>query len=405
MINFPRGREVILGVGAGIAAYKSCDLLRRLIDDGHSTTVIPTSSSVNFVGRTTWEALSGKPAPSELWDSNGGVAHVDAAKRAELIVVAPATADLIARIATGRADDLLTSTILATTAPILIVPAMHPEMYLNPATQSNISLLRERGLSVMEPAIGKLTSGDEGIGRFPETSIILKEINQLISSRQKLRNKRIVVTAGGTIEAIDPVRYIGNRSSGRQGLEIAYRARSEGACVTVIAANTEEFNLPGVKRINVGSAREMQNAMKSELDTADALIMSAAVVDAKPAARSEEKISKENLVEITLERNPDLLAEAAQQKRPNQLFVGFAAETEGNLLERGLRKLHSKGVDYLYVTDVSGGRVFGEETTTGILLSKRGVSWNFLEAPKVEVASYIVDRLAEDFVELGSGNE
>jgi len=405
MINFPRGREVILGVGAGIAAYKSCDLLRRLIDDGHSTTVIPTSSSVNFVGRTTWEALSGKPAPSELWDSNGGVAHVDAAKRAELIVVAPATADLIARIATGRADDLLTSTILATTAPILIVPAMHPEMYLNPATQSNISLLRERGLSVMEPAIGKLTSGDEGIGRFPETSIILKEINQLISSRQKLRNKRIVVTAGGTIEAIDPVRYIGNRSSGRQGLEIAYRARSEGACVTVIAANTEEFNLPGVKRINVGSAREMQNAMKSELDTADALIMSAAVVDAKPAARSEEKISKENLVEITLERNPDLLAEAAQQKRPNQVFVGFAAETEGNLLERGLRKLHSKGVDYLYVTDVSGGRVFGEETTTGILLSKRGVSWNFLEAPKVEVASYIVDRLAEDFVELGSGNE
>ncbi|MBM3743509.1 MAG: bifunctional phosphopantothenoylcysteine decarboxylase/phosphopantothenate--cysteine ligase CoaBC [Actinobacteria bacterium] len=405
MINFPRGREVILGVGAGIAAYKSCDLLRRLIDVGHSTTVIPTSSSINFVGRTTWEALSGKPAPSELWDSNEGVAHVDAAKRAELIVVAPATADLIARIATGRADDLLTSTILATTAPILIVPAMHPEMYLNPATQSNIALLRERGLSVMEPAIGKLTSGDEGIGRFPETSIILKEINQLISSRQKLRNKKIVVTAGGTIEAIDPVRYIGNRSSGRQGLEIAYRARSEGACVTVIAANTEEFNLPGVKRINVGSAREMQNAMKSELDTADALIMSAAVVDAKPAARSEEKISKENLVEITLERNPDLLAEAAQQKRPNQVFVGFAAETEGNLLERGLRKLHSKGVDYLYVTDVSGGRVFGEETTTGILLSKRGVSWNFLEAPKVEVASYIVDRLAEDFVELGSGNE
>lgn len=405
MINFPRGREVILGVGAGIAAYKSCDLLRRLIDDGHSTTVIPTPSSINFVGRTTWEALSGKPAPSELWDSNGGVAHVDAAKRAELIVVAPATADLIARIATGRADDLLTTTILATTAPILIVPAMHPEMYLNPATQSNIALLRERGLSVMEPAIGKLTSGDEGIGRFPETSIILKEINQLISSRQKLRNKKIVVTAGGTIEAIDPVRYIGNRSSGRQGLEIAYRARSEGALVTVIAANTEEFDLPGVKRINVGSAREMQNAMQSELDTADVLIMSAAVADAKPAARSEEKISKENLMEITLEKNPDLLAEAAQQKRPNQLFVGFAAETEGNLSERGLRKLHSKGVDYLYVTDVSGGRVFGEETTTGILLSKRGGSWNFHEAPKVEVAKNIVDRLAEDFVGLGSGNE
>ena len=405
MISFPRGREVILGVGAGIAAYKSCDLLRRLIDLGHSTTVIPTPSSLNFVGRTTWEALSGKSAPSELWDSGGGVAHVEAAKIAELIVVAPATADLIARIAGGRADDLLTTTILATTAPILVVPAMHPEMYLNPATQANIALLRERGFSVMEPAVGKLTSGDEGIGRFPDTSAILEEINKLITSSYKLLNKRILVTAGGTVEGIDPVRFIGNKSSGRQGLEIAYCARSEGAQVTLIAANTEEFDLPGVRRIDVKSAQEMQTAMETEINENDALIMSAAVADARPRERSEAKISKENLMEIVLERNPDLLAEAAKRKRSNQLFVGFAAETEGELAVKGLQKLHKKGVDYLYVTDVSNGKVFGELTTTGILLSKHGKSWNFDNAPKRDVAAKIIDRLTEGFRELEMASE
>ncbi|MGA0901584.1 MAG: bifunctional phosphopantothenoylcysteine decarboxylase/phosphopantothenate--cysteine ligase CoaBC [Candidatus Nanopelagicaceae bacterium] len=405
MISFPRGREVILGVGAGIAAYKSCDLLRRLIDLGHSTTVIPTPSSLNFVGRTTWEALSGKSAPSELWDFGGGVAHVEAAKIAELIVVAPATADLIARIAGGRADDLLTTTILATTAPILVVPAMHPEMYLNPATQANIALLRERGFSVMEPAVGKLTSGDEGIGRFPDTSAILEEINKLITSSYKLLNKRILVTAGGTVEGIDPVRFIGNKSSGRQGLEIAYCARSEGAQVTLIAANTEEFDLPGVRRIDVKSAQEMQTAMETEINENDALIMSAAVADARPRERSEAKISKENLMEIVLERNPDLLAEAAKRKRSNQLFVGFAAETEGELAVKGLQKLHKKGVDYLYVTDVSNGKVFGELTTTGILLSKHGKSWNFDNAPKRDVAAKIIDRLTEGFRELETASE
>ena len=405
MISFPRGREVILGVGAGIAAYKSCDLLRRLIDLGHSTTVIPTPSSLNFVGRTTWEALSGKSAPSELWDFGGGVAHVEAAKIAELIVVAPATADLIARIAGGRADDLLTTTILATTAPILVVPAMHPEMYLNPATQANIALLRERGFSVMEPAVGKLTSGDEGIGRFPDTSAILEAINKLITSSYKLLNKRILVTAGGTVEGIDPVRFIGNKSSGRQGLEIAYCARSEGAQVTLIAANTEEFDLPGVRRIDVKSAQEMQTAMETEINENDALIMSAAVADARPRERSEAKISKENLMEIVLERNPDLLAEAAKRKRSNQLFVGFAAETEGELAVKGLQKLHKKGVDYLYVTDVSNGKVFGELTTTGILLSKHGKSWNFDNAPKRDVAAKIIDRLTEGFRELETASE
>ena len=404
MITFPRGREVILGVGAGIAAYKSCDLLRRLTDHGHSITVIPSPSSLNFVGRTTWEALSGKPAPSDLWDSNGRVAHVEAAKRTDLIVVAPATADLIARIASGRADDLLTTTILATSAPILVVPAMHPEMYLNQATQSNISLLRARGINVMEPAVGKLTSGDEGIGRFPDTSVIINEIENFISFKQKLLNKKILVTAGGTIEAIDPVRYIGNKSSGRQGLEIAFSARSQGADVTLIAANTEEFELPGVTRVDVRSALEMQEALNHEIDSADALIMSAAVADARPTTWSESKISKENLNEIKLERNPDLLAEVATRKRSNQIFVGFAAETVENLSERGLRKLHSKGVDYLYVTDVSGGRVFGEKVTTGILLSKNGNQWSFENAPKNELAEKIVERLSKDFAELGATN-
>jgi phosphopantothenoylcysteine decarboxylase/phosphopantothenate--cysteine ligase len=213
------------------------------------------------------------------------------------------------------------------------------------------------------------------------------------------------VTAGGTVEAIDPVRFIGNKSSGRQGLEIAYCARSEGAQVTLIAANTEEFDLPGVRRIDVKSAQEMQTVIDTEINDNDALIMSAAVADARPRERSEAKISKENLKEIVLERNPDLLAEAAKRKRSNQLFVGFAAETEGELAIKGLQKLHNKGVDYLYVTDVSSGKVFGEITTSGILLSKHGKSWNFDNAPKRDVATEIIDRLAEGFRELETANE
>jgi phosphopantothenoylcysteine decarboxylase/phosphopantothenate--cysteine ligase len=395
MITFPSGREVVLGVGAGIAAYKSCDLLRRLQDHNFSVTVIPTSNSLNFVGRTTWEALSGRPAPSDLWESKSGVAHVDYAKQADLMVIAPATADLISRIATGRADDLLTTTLLAAKCPILVVPAMHPEMYLNLATQNNISILRERGITVMEPAVGKLTSGDEGIGRFPETESIINQVEKIVVRQQKLQSTRILVTAGGTQEALDPVRFIGNRSSGRQGLEIAYQAKREGAEVTLIAGATEEFELSGVKTIRVETTLEMQRALKDEIESADALIMAAAVADARPE-KSEGKIAKENLGDIKLIMNPDLLAELSRKKRADQIFVGFAAETNADLKERGLRKLHQKGVDLLYVTDVSGGKVFGESTSSGILLSKRGEAWSFPNNPKSEIAREIVEQVAKE---------
>ena len=395
MITFPSGREVVLGVGAGIAAYKSCDLLRRLQDHNFSVTVIPTSNSFNFIGRTTWEALSGRPAPSDLWESKSGVAHVDYAKQADLMVIAPATADLISRIATGRADDLLTTTLLAAKCPILVVPAMHPEMYLNLATQNNISILRERGITVMEPAVGKLTSGDEGIGRFPETESIINQVEKIVVRQQKLQSTRILVTAGGTQEALDPVRFIGNRSSGRQGLEIAYQAKREGAEVTLIAGATEEFELSGVKTIRVETTLEMQRALKDEIESADALIMAAAVADARPE-KSEGKIAKENLGDIKLIMNPDLLAELSRKKRADQIFVGFAAETNADLKERGLRKLHQKGVDLLYVTDVSGGKVFGESTSSGILLSKRGEAWSFPNNPKSEIAREIVEQVAKE---------
>jgi phosphopantothenoylcysteine decarboxylase/phosphopantothenate--cysteine ligase len=397
MITFPSGREIILGIGAGIAAYKSCDLLRRLQEDGFSVTVVPTENSLSFVGRTTWEGLSGKPAPSNLWDSNGGVAHVDLAKRADLIVVSPATADLIARISLGRADDLLTTTILASKAPLIIVPAMHPEMYLNPATQDNLATLKRRGIYVMNPDFGKLTSGDEGIGRLPENLAIREEVTRVLARTRKLKDRRILITAGGTREAIDPVRFIGNRSSGRQGLEIAFEARREGADVTLIAGQTEEFELPGVRTIRVESALEMKSELEKELPINDALIMTAAVADARPSRISNGKISKSELTEITLIENPDLLATAAGEKKKNQIFVGFAAETESDFRDRGRKKLHQKEVDYLFVTDIANGKVFGEPRTSGLLISKGGVEWPFLNSTKSEVARSIIDKIADDF--------
>lgn len=396
MIQFPRGREVVLGVGAGIAAYKSCDLLRRLQDNGFLVTVIPTPSSLNFVGRATWEALSGRQVKTEVWEGTQAVSHVALAEKADLLVIAPATADLIAKLAGGRADDLLTTTALATTAPIIVVPAMHPGMYLNPATQSNIETLRARGVLVLEPDFGRLTGKDSGVGRFPETSRILESIKEIAATGGQLLGKKLVVTAGGTIEAIDPVRYIGNRSSGRQGIAIAYQALREGAQVSLIVAQTEEFELEGVKRIDVKSASEMQEKISEELIDADALVMAAAIADARPINTALDKIGKASLHTIELVENPDLLAEAAKSKRPNQVFVGFAAETGDGIKERGLKKLHTKGVDLLYVTDVSGGKVFGQEITSGALLSKRGESWDFENVDKFEVGRKIVAEMSKE---------
>ena len=390
MITFPRGREVVLGVGAGIAAYKACDLLRRLQDLAFQVTVVPTNSSLNFVGRATWEALSGREVKTEVWEGTQSVSHVALADSADLIVIAPATADLIARISSGRADDLLTTTVLATDAPVLVVPSMHPGMYLNPATQTNLRTLIERGFYVMEPDTGRLTGKDSGIGRFPETGRILDEVTRISKMSSRLLGRKVLITAGGTMEPIDPVRFIGNRSSGRQGLAIAYEALREGAEVTVISGITEEYVLPGAKRIDVRTADEMREAVLSELPLVDALVMSAAVADARPSNTSQEKIAKSDYSMIDLEKNPDILLEASKNRLPHQVLIGFAAETGESIREKGLRKLHSKGVDMLYVTDVNQGRVFGESETTGLLLTKRGEEWQFNSADKHEVGRRIV---------------
>ena len=396
MITFPRGRQVVLGVGAGIAAYKACDLLRRLQDDGFEVTVIPTNSSLNFVGRATWEALSGKEVKTEVWEGTQSVSHVALADAADLIVIAPATADLISRLASGRADDLLTTTVLAANSPTLIVPSMHPGMYLNPATQANLETLIARGFYILQPDTGRLTGTDSGIGRFPETLRIIAKVREICDSNSGLKGKKIVVTTGGTMEPIDPVRFIGNKSSGRQGLAIAYEALREGAEVTVISGITEEYVLGGIKRIDVKTAQEMQKAMSIEMENADALVMAAAVADARPEIASSEKVNKEDFRALSLVKNPDILAESTKNKRENQVFVGFAAETGDGIREKGLKKLHSKGVDFLYVTDVSDGKVFGEKETTGILLSKRGSEWSFKAADKHELGRRIVSELIQE---------
>ena len=401
MITFPRGRQVVLGVGAGIAAYKACDLLRRLQDESYEVTVVPTSSSLNFVGRATWEALSGKEVKSEVWEGTQSVSHVALADAADLVVIAPATADLISRIATGRADDLLTTTVLATSCPVLIVPSMHPGMYLNPATQANLKTLIARGFYILEPDTGRLTGKDSGIGRFPETTRIISKVREISGRSARLAGRKVVVTTGGTMESIDPVRFIGNRSSGRQGLAIAYEALREGAEVTVVSGITEEYELSGINRIDVKTAQEMQQVVSAEMEGADALVMAAAVADARPEQIEVEKINKGELTKLALIKNPDILAEASKLKKRNQVFVGFAAETGDGIREKGLKKLHTKGVDLLFVTDVSNGKVFGETETTGVLLSKRGTEWGFQAADKHEVGRQIVEELIH---ELGAAN-
>ena len=394
-ITFPRGRELILGVSAGIAAYKSCELLRRLQDHGFLVTVIPTESSLNFVGKATWEALSGRPVSTSVWENIDSVSHVALGDKADFLLIAPATADVIARLAQGRADDLLSTTVLATTAPILIVPAMHPKMWLNLATQENVRILRDRGITVMEPEVGRLTGKDSGIGRFPEIKAIIDQVSQISGRKAFLSGKRILVTAGGTREAIDPVRFIGNHSSGRQGLAIAYEALKAGAEVTLIAGATDPFYLEGVHLIEVESAQEMKEAVRAEFVHSDALIMAAAVADARPQKFSNEKIKKNDLLDIALEKNEDILASISSIKGRHQVLVGFAAETADNAISLAERKMQVKGADFLYVNNVSGGAVFGSENTSGTLLGLDIAPRDFSDVDKFVVAKEIVKEVGQ----------
>jgi phosphopantothenoylcysteine decarboxylase/phosphopantothenate--cysteine ligase len=385
-------REIVLGVGGGIAAYKSCDLLRRLQDLNFSITVIPTPSSLNFVGTATWEALSGKSVNTQVWQEVEKVNHVSLADSAEAVIIAPTTADLLARLVQGRADDLLTNVVAATSKPKFLVPAMHPQMWLNPTTQANVEILKSRGFAVMQPSTGRLTGSDSGVGRFPETAEIIAAFLDHIGSTQDLKGKKILISAGGTREAIDPVRYIGNRSSGKQGEALAIEARNRGADVTLVLANSNVADIAGIQTVRVETAQQMYGALKAGIGTCDVLIMSAAVSDARPATVAEEKIKKNDLQSIDLVANLDILKELSEAARDSQVIVGFAAETS-NLEEMGRAKLISKKLDLIYVNDVSSGAVFASDESAGILISSEGESMYIEQTSKAKVAQYILDKV------------
>jgi len=384
------GREVILGVGGGIAAYKSCDLLRRLQERGFLVTVVPTPSSLNFVGSATWEALSGRSVTTEVFQDVHEVRHVSLAKLANFMIIAPATADLIARIAHGRADDLLTNVILAADVPILIVPAMHPNMWNDPATIANVSTLRQRGITVMDPEVGALTSGDTGQGRFPETANILSAFNEIAELGSDLLGKKVLVTAGGTREAIDPVRYIGNKSSGKQGYAIARAALQRGADVTVIAANVSLAPIAGVRTIEVSSAKQMLERLREEFVHVDILAMTAAIADARPSQESSAKIKKSEYIKIDLVENPDLLADILPLKK-DQLIIAFAAESSHDEAE-AQRKLASKGADILYLNDISHDDIFNSETTYGEIFNLNGSVAKVAKTTKDTLAHQLLDQ-------------
>ena len=387
-----QGRELILGVGGGISAYKSADLLRRLQDVGFGVTVIPTRSSLNFVGTSTWEALSGRPVNPSLWNSVHEVPHIKAARGTNLIVVAPATADLLAKIANGICDDLLTNTISASKSPIVLVPAMHPEMWLNQATMANVATLRARGILVIEPDEGRMTGEDFGVGRYPEVSRIVSEISKFVDLNSDLLGKRILVTAGGTREAIDPVRYIGNNSSGKQGLAIAKAARNRGAEVVLVSANIAHENLDGIKTISVESTTQMQEALNQEFPLCDAIFMAAAVADAKPTRINSEKIKKGALNSIDLEANPDLIAALAKAAKPSQVLIAFAAETGATDIKAAQDKLARKGVHLLFLNDVSDGAIFGSDMTSGFILKVDGSQIACPQQSKDTLADLLLDQ-------------
>lgn len=384
--------EIVLGVGGGIAAYKSCDLLRRLQDRGYSVTVVPTPASLNFVGKATWEALSGKKVNTEVWEEVDKVNHVALAQRSEYILIAPATADLIARLANGRADDLLTNTVLASDAPKMIVPAMHPKMWLNPATQENIAKLEAKGFHVMSPAIGRLTGSDSGIGRFPEISAIIEKFETEVSVVKDLQNIRILITAGGTREEIDSVRFIGNRSTGKQGISLARAAVARGAKVTLIAAHLDLTELTGCTIVPVKTTEQLSLALKQHFPNSDVLLMAAAVSDVRPEV-VVGKIKKDDLNELRLTKNPDLLSDIVKVKS-HQIVVGFAAETRENLKNEGKRKLVDKNLDLIYANDIQEGAIFGSDETSGFLIDKEGEQ-EILRTSKTHLSSLLLNWVAQ----------
>ena len=393
---FPRGRKLLLGVAGGISAYKSCDLLRRLQDEGFIVDVVPTAASLNFVGKSTWEALSGRKVITDLWSDVETVPHISMAKESDLIVIAPTTADLLAKLASGRADDLLTNIVLASTAPKILVPAMHSEMWLNPATVANVELLQKRGFFIITPDEGRMTGSDIGIGRYPESSRIITEINLHVMNSADLKGKKILITAGGTREPIDPIRFIGNRSSGKQGFALAMAAASRGAQVHLVSANTDLPIIEGITTTYVETAEQMASVLQIEFPLSDALIMSAAVADARVANYSDQKIRKEGLNQVDLEKNPDILKTLSGIKKTGQIIVGFAAETSADIAtleQSGHEKLASKSLDLIYVNNVSNGAIFGSDQTQGLIIDNQKKVIKVPEISKDTLSDILLDQL------------
>ncbi|HMD22730.1 MAG TPA: bifunctional phosphopantothenoylcysteine decarboxylase/phosphopantothenate--cysteine ligase CoaBC [Streptosporangiaceae bacterium] len=393
---------MILGVGAGIAAYKVCGLLRLLSESGHRVRVVPTADALRFVGETTWAALSGEPVTTGVWTGVSEMPHVRLGQSADLVLVAPATADLLARAAAGMAGDLLTATLLTARCPVLYAPAMHTEMWEHPATQANVALLRRRGAVVLDPAVGRLTGADSGAGRLPEPEEIFAVAVRLLDDpgpkNQDLAGRRVVVSAGGTREEIDPVRFIGNWSTGTQGYALARTAVARGAEVTVIAANVALPDPAGAKVTRVVSALQLRDAVLKAAESADVVVMAAAVADYRPETRSDAKIKKDGQPPepLRLVENPDILAGLAAQRGPGgtqPVLVGFAAET--NTSEQAARaKLARKGCDLLVVNPVGNGLGFGTPDNEAVVYGADGTVTRIARGPKEVLANVVWDLAA-----------
>ena len=393
---------MVLGVGGGIAAYKVCELLRRLTESGHHVRVVPTEAALRFVGEPTWAALSGQPVETGVWETVHEVPHVRIGQSADLVFVAPATADLMAKAAAGIADDLLTNTLLTARCPVVFAPAMHTEMWEHPATQANVATLRSRGAIVLDPAVGRLTGVDTGRGRLPEPSELFEAARLALRrgvTEPDLVGRRVVVSAGGTREAIDPVRFLGNHSSGRQGYALARTAAARGADVTLVAANVSLPDPAGVRLVRVSSALELSEAMTVERVGADAVVMSAAVADFRPATSVASKIKKSGDAPdpIELAENPDILAGLVRSRSEQgmaQTIVGFAAETD-DVLANGRAKLARKGCDLLVVNQVGGGRAFGTDDNQATVLAADGAVVDIPTGPKEDLADRVWDLVVE----------
>ncbi len=394
--------HVVLGVGGGIAAYKAAELLRRLRDAGNDVTVVPTRAALKFVGAATWEALSGKPVSAEVWDDVHDVPHVRLGQTADLVVVAPATADLLARAAAGTAEDLLANVLLTARCPVVMAPAMHTEMWEHAATRANVALLRERGVIVLDPASGRLTGADSGPGRLPEPEQIAEVCREVLARRgADLLGLSVLISAGGTREHLDPVRFLGNRSSGKQGYALAATAAARGATVLLVSANVALPDPAGVTVVRVGSADELRTAVLEHAARVDVVVMAAAVADFRPVSVADHKIKKDDAAgvpePIVLERTADVLVELVglrEAHRPDQVVVGFAAETgdaQGSVLDHARAKLASKGVDLLVVNEVGEGKAFETDDNEVVILGSDGSSTQVARASKHAVADAVWD--------------